>query len=129
MMGRNLTWLCKMVGSSQGRLEWTLPHGQRLGEGECWSDRCPLLLILFPSSSSFSPSSSSSSSSSSHRACVKEGRLSLSFLHPEDVGDYTCTASNIHGNNSRSVYLEVQVTRGGGPGTPSSSLLTPSPRC
>ena len=96
MMGRNLTWLCKMVGSSQGRLEWTLPHGQRLGEGECWSDRC---------------FHSSYSSSSPPRACVKDGRLSLSFLHPEDVGDYTCTASNIHGNNSRSVYLEVQVSR------------------
>lgn len=81
MMGRNLTWLCKMVGSSQGSIVWSLAHGQTLGEGDCWTDR----------------------------ACVREGRLLLSFLHPEDVGDYTCTARNIHGNNSRTVYLEVQV--------------------
>ena len=81
MMGRNLTWICKMVGSSRGRISWSLPHGQVLQEGECWTDR----------------------------ACVKEGRLSLSFLHPEDVGDYTCTASNVHGNNSRTVYLEIEV--------------------
>ena len=38
---------------------------------------------------------------------IKEGRLTLSFLHPEDVGDYSCTATNAHGNNTRSVYLEV----------------------
>ena len=38
---------------------------------------------------------------------LKEGRLTLSFLHPEDVGDYSCTATNSHGNNTRSVYLEV----------------------
>lgn len=81
LMGRNLTWLCKMVGSSQGALTWSLPHGQVLSEGECWTDR----------------------------ACVKEGRLTLSFLHPEDVGDYSCTATNAHGNNTRSVYLEVKV--------------------
>jgi len=81
MMGRNLTWLCKMVGSSKGSLTWSLPHGQVLSEGECWTDR----------------------------ACVKEGRLTLSFLHPEDVGDYSCTATNSHGNNTRSVYLEVKV--------------------
>ena len=54
MMGRNLTWLCKMVsittlmislmmvvqvGSSKGKLTWSLPHGQILSEGECWTDR------------------------------------------------------------------------------------------
>ena len=33
--------------------------------------------------------------------------MTLSFLHPEDVGDYSCTATNSHGNNTRSVYLEV----------------------
>ena len=62
MMGRNLTWLCKMVtiililiiiiaiifvtimmvaqvGSRKGKLTWSLPHGQLLSEGECWTDR------------------------------------------------------------------------------------------
>ena len=54
MMGRNLTWLCKMVsstiflilvtmvvqvGSSKGKLTWSLPHGQILSEGDCWTDR------------------------------------------------------------------------------------------
>ena len=34
--------------------------------------------------------------------------MTLSFLHPEDVGDYSCTATNSHGNNTRSVYLEVR---------------------
>ena len=43
----------------------------------------------------------------------KEGRLTLSFLHPEDVGDYSCTATNAHGNNTRSVYLEVRFLLGG----------------
>ena len=81
MMGHNLTWLCKMVGSRKGTIVWTLPHGQELGEGECWQDR----------------------------ACVVEGRLKLSFLHPEDVGSYKCIAKNIHGKNSRTVYLEVKV--------------------
>ena len=70
-----------MVGSRQGTIVWTLPHGQELGEGECCQDR----------------------------ACVGEGRLTLSFLYPEDVGDYKCTAKNIYGNNSRTVYLEVKV--------------------
>ena len=70
-----------MVGSRKGTIVWTLPQGQELGEGECWQDR----------------------------ACVMEGRLKLSFLHPDDVGDYKCIAKNIHGNNSRTVYLEVKV--------------------
>ena len=81
MMGHNLTWLCKMVGSRKGTIVWSLPHGQELGEGECWQDR----------------------------ACVVDGRLKLSFLHPEDVGDYKCIAKNINGSNSRTVYLEVKV--------------------
>ena len=39
--------------------------------------------------------------------------MTLSFLHPEDVGDYSCTATNAHGNNTRSVYLEVRFLLGG----------------
>ena len=81
MMGYNLTWLCKMVGSRKGTIVWTIPQGQELGEGECWEDR----------------------------ACVREGRITLSFIHPEDAGDYTCSAKNSHGNNNRTVHLEVKV--------------------
>ena len=81
MMGHNLTWLCKMVGSSKGTIVWTIPQGQELGEGECWQDR----------------------------ACVREARMTISFIHPEDGGDYTCIAKNNHGNSSRTVYLRVKV--------------------
>ena len=43
------------------------------------------------------------------RHCVREGKLSLGFLHPEDAGGYSCAAKNKHGNSSRKVHLEVKV--------------------
>ena len=81
MIGHNLTWLCKMVGSKSGRIAWSLPQGHLLGDGECWQKR----------------------------HCVKDGRLFLVFLHPEDAGGYTCSAKNTHGNSSRILYLDVKV--------------------
>ena len=45
------------------------------------------------------------------RACVDMlGDLRLSYVHPEDRGIYTCTASNTNGNFSRLVELEVKVS-------------------
>ena len=176
MMGRNLTWLCKMVsiitlmiilmmvvqvGSSKGKLTWSLPHGQILSEGDCWTDRacvkvhhhdcddcddheiswwlwwswwrwCKATMVAFVFSNvssqrmlqrmlrqtgciywDFSPfvcrwKVTSCKEPITIKSVFKEGRLTLSFLHPEDVGDYSCTATNAHGNNTRSVYLEVR---------------------
>ena len=45
------------------------------------------------------------------RACVdSSGALTLSYVHPEDRGHYTCRAGNELGNFSRSVQLEVKVS-------------------
>ena len=81
VIGHNLTWLCKTVGSEAGTIAWSIPNGQILSEGECFEER----------------------------HCARQGKLSLDFLHPTDAGGYSCAAKNKHGNSSRKVYLEVKV--------------------
>ena len=44
------------------------------------------------------------------RACVTtSGSMTLSYVHPEERGVYTCLAYNNQGNDSREVHLEVKV--------------------
>ena len=81
MVGHNLTWMCKTVGSALGTVAWSIPVGPTLSEGECFQDR----------------------------QCVYHGKLVTSFLSPEDDGTYTCAAKNKHGNSSRQVSLDVKV--------------------
>ena len=80
VIGHNLTWLCKTVGSEAGTNAWTIPHGQMLSDGEY----------------------------SRERHCVQEGNCPFS-LHPEDSGGNSCAAENKHGNSSRKVHLEIKV--------------------
>jgi len=79
-VGTNLTWLCRIVGSSRSRLEWELTDGTVLREGEC-----------------------------SGRVCIAEGVLTISYLHPEDRGQYTCKAEDNQGQDTRTVNLDVKM--------------------
>ena len=47
---------------------------------------------------------------SDSRTCVSHNNtLSIAFVHPEDRGLYSCSASNSQGNTTREVHLEVKV--------------------
>ena len=80
-MGRNVTWLCKVLGSRDVTLLWSLPSGNFLHENECYGDR----------------------------ACVYGGSLMLTFLHPQDGGKYCCIATNKYGTHNKEVDLHVKV--------------------
>ena len=44
------------------------------------------------------------------RTCVSHNNtLTISYVHPEDRGLYSCSASNSQGNTTREVHLEVKV--------------------
>ena len=44
------------------------------------------------------------------RACVSHNNtLTISYVHPEDRGLYSCSAYNSQGNTTREVHLEVKV--------------------
>ena len=80
-MGKNVSWLCKALGSGDMDVHWRLPRtGRVLGNGECWG-----------------------------RACVKDNQLSVLYLHPEDEGRYECVAKNNYGKDQRQVNLTVKV--------------------
>ena len=81
IVGHNVTWPCRMVGSGMETVIWNLTHGELLTEGQCMNGR----------------------------VCVQDGSLELMFLHPEDSGEYICFGSNDYGNSSRSINLKVQV--------------------
>jgi Leucine-rich repeat (LRR) protein len=92
LMGKDVSWLCKALGSHDLELYWRLPHedqtsGQRpqeleanmVKEGTCHQ-----------------------------RACVKDNTLTVRYLHPADTGKYTCVAKNKFGKDQRKVVLDVK---------------------
>lgn len=90
-MGKNVSWLCKALGSHDLELHWRLPqsiHDEEevqegsyvVKEGECHQ-----------------------------RACVEDSTLTVRYLHPSDAGKYTCVAKNKFGQDQRKVVLNVKV--------------------
>jgi hypothetical protein len=92
LMGRNVSWLCKALGSQDLELYWRLPQSihdedpaeeskgsNRVQEGQC-----------------------------QQRACVQDHILTVRYLHPSDTGKYTCVAKNKFGQDQRKVHLEVK---------------------
>ena len=43
------------------------------------------------------------------RLCVKEGMLTIRYLHPTDSGKYICEARSKYGQDQRQVHLNVKV--------------------
>ena len=43
------------------------------------------------------------------RICVKEGMLTIRYLHPTDSGKYICEARSKYGQDQRQVHLNVKV--------------------
>ena len=84
LMGKNVSWLCRALGSHDLELYWRLPQelygGGNIQEGTC-----------------------------QQRACVKENTLTVRYLHPSDTGKYTCVAKNKFGQDQRKVTLTVKV--------------------
>ena len=81
LMGKNVSWLCRALGSHDLELYWRLPDlGGNIQEGTC-----------------------------QQRACVKENTLTVRYLHPSDTGKYTCIAKNKFGQDQRKVSLTVKV--------------------
>ncbi len=44
------------------------------------------------------------------RVCMEENVLTVNYLHPADVGRYTCVAQNKYGRDQKHVNLDVKVT-------------------
>ena len=43
------------------------------------------------------------------RVCVKDGMLTIRYLHPTDSGKYICEAKSKYGKDQRQVHLTVKV--------------------
>lgn len=82
-MGKNVSWLCKALGSNDMILRWRLTkRGNYLRNGECRD-----------------------------RACMEDNVLDIRYLHPEDKGKYVCEARNKYGQDQRQTFLEVKVIK------------------
>ena len=107
LMGKDVSWLCKALGSHDLELFWRLPH-----------------------EASSPPPALASAAEADHedtadqdleltkvvkeghcrqRACVKDNILTVRYLHPADSGKYTCVAKNKFGKDQRKVILDVKV--------------------
>ena len=87
MWGQIIHWHLRVLGGEgeEPVIRWSLPgDGQEVRPGSCAPDQ--------------------------PRACVSlSGSMTLSYVHPEERGVYTCLAYNNQGNDSREVHLEVKV--------------------
>ena len=81
MMGKNISWLCKALGSNDIELAWRLPQQGTLVRGGHCSDR----------------------------VCLEGNVLTIRYLHPSDGGRYTCMAKNKFGQDQRQTRLDVKV--------------------
>lgn len=86
LMGKDVSWLCKALGSHDLELFWRLPQSDPeeanvVTEGNCHQ-----------------------------RVCVKDNILTVRYLHPADSGKYTCVAKNKFGKDQRKVVLDVKVS-------------------
>ena len=86
-MGKNVSWLCKALGSHDLEVYWRLPHDETVTANMVKEGRCH------------------------QRACVKENTLTVRYLHPADSGKYTCVAKNKFGQDQRKVVLDVKVNK------------------
>ena len=100
MMGRSVSWLCKALGSEDITLYWRLPT------------QAP------PSFHQVSAAGSAASNAAlmvirdgdcDGRVCMEENVLTVSYLHPGDMGRYTCVAQNKYGRDQKQVVLDVKV--------------------
>ena len=85
-MGKNVSWLCKALGSEDVALEWHLPRMRS-------ADEIPVVR----------------SGACVERACARDNVLTVRYLHPRDAGKYTCVARNKFGQDQRQVKLAVKV--------------------
>ena len=105
MMGKNVSWLCKALGSEDLTLVWKLPGQRSSSSRELTNGECD------------------------GRACVNGNALTVRYLHPTvDSGRYSCVAKNKFGQDRRQVTLKVKVgTRAGAcmffPGERACSLM------
>ncbi|TRY70275.1 hypothetical protein TCAL_11549 [Tigriopus californicus] len=85
MMGKNVSWVCKALGSRDMEVSWRVPkrnvpnNDLFLANGDCVE-----------------------------RMCVQGNVLTLTYLHPMDQGKYICVARNKYGQDQREVKLAVK---------------------
>merc|ERR1711899_659247 len=95
-MGKDVSWLCKALGSHDLELYWRLPHedqGSVVGRGPGPQDLEANMV---------------KEGTCHQRACVKDNTLTVRYLHPADTGKYTCVAKNKFGKDQRKVVLNVK---------------------
>jgi len=90
LMGKDVSWLCKALGSHDLELYWRLPHeDQQQPQGDLEANMVK-------------------EGTCHQRACVKDNTLTVRYLHPADTGKYTCVAKNKFGKDQRKVVLDVK---------------------
>lgn len=106
LMGKNVSWLCKALGSHDLQLYWRLPQQPQLRDEEESSG-----LIHAEATEEAAEAANVVRKGSCHhqRACVEDNILTVRYLHPSDAGKYTCVAKNKFGQDQRKVVLDVKV--------------------
>lgn len=85
VMGRNISWLCKALGSKDMELYWRLPSvSGKEATNIVDQEQCE------------------------ERVCLQDNHLTVRYLHPADTGKYTCVAKNKYGQDQRQVTLVVK---------------------
>ncbi len=132
MMGRNVSWLCKALGSSDLELYWRLPGRQQrprptstvhedgevfvMGDQEELASRDDNGLVNAVNADTDGlvdidlTARTVSEGSCLERACVSGSVLTVRYLHPSDTGKYTCVAKSKFGQDQRHVALTVKVS-------------------
>lgn len=81
LVGNNVSFVCRALGSFNIELSWLTTCGHRLTDGQCWG-----------------------------RACVHDQTLTIRFIHTDDAGEYRCLVTDALGvSASRSVMLAVHI--------------------
>lgn len=94
MMGKDVSWLCKALGSHDLELYWRLPPASPLSNADLDAEEETNMV---------------KEGDCHQRACVKDNILTVRYLHPADSGKYTCVAKNKFGKDQRKVVLDVKV--------------------
>lgn len=91
-MGRNVSWVCKALGSQDMEVSWRIP--KRKGDTQHLGVSNNEMFLA--------------NGDCVERMCVRDNVLTLTYLHPMDEGKYICIARNKYGQDQREVKLEVQ---------------------
>ena len=96
VIGKNVSWLCKALGSKDIDIQWRTPPAS---SGTSGSEQIAV-----------TPALSNGQCSTDGRHCVLDGALSIQFLHPTDSGRHSCVAKSKYGKDQMNVQLNVKVS-------------------